>query len=124
MEAIIGTLIAVIAILGLAHSFGVGRAMISRYEVARAALGFAQARMESLSILPAFDPALAVGISQPARDFVYQGAVVGSETWQAEWYDDDLSDGPTDDMKRVTVSVSWGQGVDRDSIQVTRLFLK
>ena len=123
MEAIVGTLIAVIAILGLAHSFGVGRAMIARYEVARAALGVAQARMEALTVLPLTDPTLAVG-THPVSNFVLQGAVVGTETWRVEWFDDDLSDGPTNDLRRVTVSVAWGNGVDRDSVRVTRLFLK
>ena len=37
MEAIVATAIAVIAVLGLAYSFGQGRAMIGRYEISRAA---------------------------------------------------------------------------------------
>src|SRR5689334_2363201 len=45
-EVVAGTLIATIAVLGLAYSFGVGRGMIDRYQVARAGLGEGQLMMD------------------------------------------------------------------------------
>jgi len=36
-EALTGATISVIAVMGLAYSFGVGRGLVNRYEVARAA---------------------------------------------------------------------------------------
>ena len=49
MEALTAATISVIAVLGLAYSFGVGRGMVNRYEVAHAALGEAQAQLEALT---------------------------------------------------------------------------
>ena len=45
-------LIASIAVLGLAYTFGVGRGMVNRYEIARAALGGAQDPLELCTSLP------------------------------------------------------------------------
>jgi hypothetical protein len=123
MEAIIATVIAVIAVLGLAHTFGLGRGFAVRFEVARMALGIAQSRMEALTVLPSTDPSLAIG-THPATplDFTYRGVPIGTETWRVEWYDDPASSALTTDLKRVTVLISWQRGADTDSVQLVRLF--
>lgn len=123
MEALVAATISVIAVIGLAHSFGMGRAFINRYEVARAALGAVGARMEELSVLPAAAPELTVG-AHPAtpEPFTYQGVEVGTIGWRVEWFDDPLTPSITADLKRVTVVVRWGGGADRDSVRLIRLF--
>jgi Tfp pilus assembly protein FimT len=115
MEAIVGMVIATIAVIGLAYSFGTGRALINRYEIGRAALGVAQARMEVLGTLA---PASITAGTQP---FVYQGETMGTETWTVAPYDDPLTVA-SDDMRQVTVTVTWGSGVNQQAISVTRLF--
>jgi type II secretory pathway pseudopilin PulG len=124
MEAVVATAIAVIAIVGLAHSFGLGRALVNRYEVGRAALGLAQQRMEDYAshrwtIVPAPPDSL---------PFVYGGNAVGVERWSIEWVDDPFdgtgagdTNGPND-MKRVTVKVYWGGGIEANEVVLTRLF--
>ena len=121
MEAIIATAIAVIAVLGLAHSFGMGRALIERYEVGRMALGAATRRIEYLgSRTPA-------AVTAPAADsvaFLYKGQPIGMEVWSIQWVDDpydgigvgDISGG-TNDYKRATITIRWlqssGGGMNR-----------
>lgn len=132
MEAIVATMIATIAVVGLAHSFGVARGLIDRYAIARAALGVAQGRLESLHALPLTDPALTAGV-HPAMPLplTFRGNTVGEEIWRVEWVDDpadglgaqDLN-GDTDDLRRVTVVVSWTSGGEPDSLTLQRLFLK
>src|SRR6186997_61059 len=61
IEVIVATVIAVIAVVGLAHSFGVGRGLIDRHENARDALGLAQQRVEYLLNRPPGHPDLAPG---------------------------------------------------------------
>ena len=123
LEAIIGTIIAVIAILGLAHSFGVGRALISRYEVSRAAMAMAQRRMETLSVAGTSGD-LAAG-SVHSAPFSPAGTAIGTEGWRVEWFDDPVDGSPDadpHDLRKVTVTVSWGTGFDADSVVLTRLF--
>ena len=52
MEVIVATLIATIAITGLAYTFGLGRSFIDRYELSRAALAAAQGKVEALMATP------------------------------------------------------------------------
>jgi Tfp pilus assembly protein PilV len=115
MEAIVGTVIATIAVTGLAYSFGTGRALIHRYEVGRAALGAAQARMEWLSTLPL------ASLSDSSVAFVYRGATLGSEAWTVTPFDDPLTVA-NHDMDQVSVTVTWGSGANQQSIAMTRLF--
>jgi len=51
-EVIAATLVATVAVLGLAYTFGMGRGLIDRYQVARCALGEGQLMMDSLLTLP------------------------------------------------------------------------
>ena len=126
VEAVVATAIAVIAVIGIAHSFGMGRALITRYEVGRVALGLAQQRMESYAMRPTEEIAITPGDSVA---FVYDGQSVGFESWSVAWVDDpydgtgagDTSNGPND-MKLVTVTVRWGTGNDANNVSLHRLF--
>jgi hypothetical protein len=122
MEAIVATVIATIAVIGLAYSFSQGRSLIDRFEVARAALGVAQGRMERLSFLPLDSDSLVEG-AYPAtpNDFVFEGRTLGTEGWRVEAFDDPATGGPND-MKRVTVTVSFATGSVGDSVVLRRLF--
>ena len=125
MEAIVATVIAVIAVLGLAYSFGQGRAMISRYEIARAALAATQDEMETLSATLSSDPALALGSHN--RPFVLGGQTLGTVRWTVTAFDDpadgiDPADANPFDLKQVAVSVSWTVGFNPDSTSLSRFF--
>lgn len=123
MEAIVATLVAVIAVVGLAHTFGMGRGFIERFAIGRNALAVAQARIEALGVLqPASSaPELAIGV-HPAVPFTYLGHPVGLEQWRVQWYDDPVT-ASTLDLKKITVVVTWIQGVDQDSVVLTRLIV-
>ena len=125
IEAVVATAIAVIAVIGIAHSFGMGRALITRYEVGRVALGLAQRRMETFAMRPSAEIAITPGDSV---QFVYEGVPLGYESWAVAWVDDpydgtgggDTSNGPND-MKRVTVAVRWGTGSNANAVILNRL---
>lgn len=120
IEAITGTVIAILAVMGLAYSFGVGRGLIYRYEIARAATGVAQGRMEALSVVSLTSPDLAFG-THPPLPFAVSGAPAGTEYWTVTAYDDPAVAGATD-MKLVTVVVRWSSDAGSDSVAFTRLF--
>jgi hypothetical protein len=122
MEALTAVTISVIAVIGLAHSFGVGRAMVDRYEVARAALGVAQAQLETMATWPRADVQLALGYRSSATPFVYQGAIRGSSSWTVTPWDSPALPG-TADLKRVVVTVRWQHGARGDSLSLERLWL-
>ncbi len=121
MEAIVATVIATIAVVGLAHSFGLGRSFINRFETARAALGVAQKRLEILHAKS--DPLtnLATGVLH-LGPFVHAGHQVGKEEWNVTWYDDPATPDPQD-LKLVTVRVFWGQGAITDTVTLKRLYV-
>jgi hypothetical protein len=131
MEAIVATVIAVIAVLGLAYSFGQGRAMISRFQIARAALAAAQERLEILAVTPAGDSTLALGPGNTpglhGRVFSIGGQPAGVVQWSVAAFDDP-ADGlaPTDgnpfDLKQVTVTAQWTIGFNPGSVTLTRFF--
>ena len=122
MEALTGATISVIAVLGLAHTFGVGRALVDRYEVARVALSEAESQLEALGMLKAGDPTMAMGYASPVTPFLYQGATLGSQSWRVVAYDEPNLPG-TADLKRVIVTVRWQQGDRADSLSLERLWL-
>lgn len=122
MEALTAASVSVIAVLGLAYSFGVGRGLVNRYEVARAALGEAQTQLESLTLLVPGDPTLALGYVAPATPFRYKGATLGSQYWRVVAYDEPHLPGSAD-FKRVIVTVSWRQAARTDSVSLERLWL-
>jgi type II secretory pathway component PulJ len=127
MEVMVATIIAVVAVLALAYSFGAARGLVSRYEIARVALAAAQRRMEMLSALPPTAAELQIG-RHPAgggRDSVQvDGRTVVLESWQVEAYDDP-ADGPHPgeiDLKKVTATIVWGRLGPGETISLTRLF--
>ncbi len=121
MEAIVASVIAVLAILGLAFSFGQGRALVFRYEIARSALGVAQSRMEFLTTLPRSSDSLRVGFGSSPVPFVYEGQTAGSESWRVTAHDDPTLPG-TVDLRRVEVAVRWEAGGLADSLTLDRMF--
>lgn len=132
IEVILATVIAVIAILGLAHSFASGRALVERYSVARAALGLAQQRLELLGAEPSSSPDFAIPAGQDS--VVHSNAIQiidglwGLETWTVVWVDDpgDRTKGTGDvdpnDYKQVNVAIGWGAGIDSVSVRSSRFF--
>ena len=119
MEVIVALVIATIAVVGLAYSFGMGRAFINRFEMARSGLGAAQNLMETLTVTPPTDTLLSVGLHQ--RPFVLEGAVVGMLAWNVVLVG---ATGTGSDLKQVTTMASWVAGSQRDTVQLTRLMPK
>lgn|SRR5262245_7552370 len=122
MEALTAAVISVIAVLGLAHSFGVGRALVNRYEVARAALSEAETQLEALTPLPPGDPTLAIGYVAPLTPFVYEGTALGESYWRVSAYDEPNLVGSRN-LRRVAVVVRWQYNALPDSIALERLWL-
>jgi AICAR transformylase/IMP cyclohydrolase PurH len=126
MEVIVATIVAVVAILALAYTFGTGRGLVNRYEAARIALAAAQRRMETLAVAPLGDVSLQLG-SHPASGTYavpLDGVNVAAESWTVEPYDDPadgLASGDVD-LKRVTVTVAWGSQGPNERVTLTRLF--
>lgn len=127
IEVIVATTIATIAILGLAHSFGIGRALINRFEAERGALAAVQGRMEMLSKLPPSAPELSSGPHTGSEVEIAPGIKV-FETWDVTYMDDPAdgsggTDPNPDDYKRVIVSMAWSFGGFPEKIELTRIFL-
>jgi hypothetical protein len=125
MEALTGATITVIAVLGLAYSFGVGRGLVNRYEVARAALGEAESQIEALSLTmqeSPGDPTLALGYVGTLTPFRYEGATLGTENWRVVPYDEPNIAGSYN-LKRIIVTVRWRQNAHTDSVSLERLKL-
>jgi hypothetical protein len=122
-EVIAGTLVATVAVLGLAYSFGIGRGLIDRYEVARCALGEAQRIVDSLAVQPS------ANLVPGSVPFVADGVTVGTTSWTIDWVDDPVdglaSGSPPDpdpnDLKRIVVTVSWQIGTSHDDLGLTRI---
>jgi hypothetical protein len=121
MEAVMGATISVIAVMGLAYSFGVGRGLVNRYEVARAALGEAQSELEALQLVPRIDPTMAIGYVSPPTPFIYEGTTLGSSSWRVLPYDDPNLPGPVN-LKRVIVTVQWTRDAQMDSLSLERFW--
>ena len=129
VEAIVATVIAVIAVVALAFSFGAGRGMVDRYAEARSALAVAEQRMERLSVLGLKDPTnpdLNPGPHGP-YPLPLNGNATGFEQWTVTWIDDPADNGGGDvnpnDYKKVVVGVHWTSGSVQDSLQLTRIIL-
>jgi len=120
IEALVAMVIATLAVMGLAHTFGLGRAFINRFEVARAALGVAQQRLEILHT-ERQDSEDFSGDSLHVRPFEHAGKVLGTEEWAVTWYDDPATE-ISHDLKLVTVTVHWNFGTQADSISLSRKF--
>lgn len=117
MEAIIGAVIAILAIVGLAYTFSVGRGSIDRFSVARAADAKAVARMEWLTSLPPDTSAFTMITPLP---FVFAGRTIGTERWDVT-----AAPGGTPGsaaLRQVAVTVAWTWASIRDSVRYVRLF--
>lgn len=122
IEALTATVVAVIAVLGLAYTFGVGSGLVNRFEVARAAMGQAESRMERLVLLADTDPgsdSLAVGYGSASAPFSIAGSSLGTTWWHVEGYDDPDIPG-SDNLRRVIVCVRWNTS-GPDSVQFSQL---
>ena len=128
LEAIVATVITVIAALGLAYTFGIGRSNINRFEVARIADAMAQSRIEFLGALALASPtsdSLELGL-HPATPspFLYHGNTVGIEYWRVDAAPTTLPLNIGGSLSRVTAIVSWTMGGLADSVTYTRLVPK
>jgi hypothetical protein len=126
MEVVVATVVAVVAILALAYTFGTGRGLVGRYEAARVALAAAQCRMETLSAAPATSPDLQLGPHPTSGAYPVQvdGRTVAFESWTVSGFDDPadgLAAGDVD-LKQVTVRVTWGDRGPAETVSLTRLF--
>jgi type II secretory pathway pseudopilin PulG len=126
MEVVVATVIAVIAVVALAYSFGMGRDLVNRFEIARVALAAAQRRMEMLTALPGTATELALGRHPGSGTTPVQvdGRTMVVESWQVDAFDDPAngtSSGSVD-LKRVTVTVSWGRLGPNESVALARFF--
>jgi hypothetical protein len=124
MEVVVATLIATIAVIALAYSFGTGRGLVSRYELARVALAAAQRRMETLEAAPAGSPDLAVPSSHGPQAVLVAGQPICQESWAvAPFHDPANTQNPGHvDLRRVVVVVTWGGGTEAETLRLTRLF--
>jgi hypothetical protein len=120
-EALTAATVSVIAVMGLAYSFGVGRGLVNRYEVARAALGEAQSQLEALQLAPRNDPSMTIGYVSPPTPFLYEGATLGTSSWRVVAYDDPSLPG-TVNLKRVIMTVQWTRNAQTDSVSLERLW--
>jgi hypothetical protein len=117
MEAIVATVISIIAILGLAHTFGMGRGFIERFGIARTALSLVRAKMESFTVSR---DSIALG-SFYVQPFNYRGNEVGTIEWRVDPYDDVQISGPYN-LRNVVITARWGPPTQRDSLVISRLF--
>jgi hypothetical protein len=116
-------LITVVAIMGLAHTFGLGTSFIDRYATARAALARANGQLENVRGQVKSGAGLANADSSssillaPGQAGMLHTVIEGQ---------DDPADGTggAADYFRVTASVSWTQAGMTDSVQVATLMLQ
>lgn len=125
MEIIVATLIATIAVLGLAYTIGTGRALLNRYELTRAGLAGAQGRLEALSAARSTDPRLTIPAGQPSaaysEPFQVNGATVGTSAWTVSWVTDPADTVPGGhSLRLVTVRVVWSTGTDSNAVTLQR----
>lgn len=129
IEVMVATIIAVIAVLGLAHTFGMGRALINRYEVARDAMGAAQRELEVLGAVSLSSDSLDADAAQPVCgpfSVSLNDRQNGTVEWRSDWVDDPAYDAPgvdsDKDYRRVTMVVRW-TGATADSVVLSRFFM-
>jgi prepilin-type N-terminal cleavage/methylation domain-containing protein len=124
MEVVVATLIAAIAVIGLAHTFGLGRGQIERFSVARTALAAAEEQMSVLSMLTRTHPFLAEG--QHDSTFVVDGQQIGEMRWIVTCELHKWSVGTedyADSLRRAVVEVTYLAHLP-DTIRLERLFEK
>lgn len=129
IEVMVAVVIAVIAVVGLAHTFGTGRALINRYEIARDALGAAQRELEVLSAISLSSDSLDAGAGQRLHGPFPLGLndrMTGTIEWTSSWQDDPADNAGGDsnphDYRKVTVVVRWQAGTT-DTVALSRIFM-
>ena len=127
IEVIVATIIATLAIVGLAYTFGMGRGFINDFENNRAALAAAEGQLDLMASRPASDPLVSIGFAH-VSDFVVDGSIKGIERWTVEWIDDPAdglasagNDPNPSDLRLATVSIVIQKGALVDSVRVSRL---
>jgi type II secretory pathway pseudopilin PulG len=120
VEAMVATVLATVAVLGLAYTFSLGRGFINRYEIARSALTVAESRLDQLHGNTSSSDFSTD--STHVRPFNHGGREIGLEEWTVVWFNDPATPN-TQDLKRVTVIVSWTMGNQPDTVRLTRMFL-
>ena len=125
MEVVVATVIATIAVVGLAYTFGLGRGFINQYEIGRAAAAAAEGRIELIASRPASDTLVTIG-PQHMSYFMVAGAPCGTERWVVRWVDDPvdgsgLADPNPNDLRQAVVTVVFQHVSLVDSVQAARL---
>jgi len=124
IEVLVATVIATVAVVGLAYTFGLGRSYIDRFETARAALAAAEARIETLVTSPTTSPDLIRDIEH-STPFVVGGKTLGVVRWWVQFVNDPsdgtYSDPNPDDLRKVFIEVEWAQGGVTDRVRLTRV---
>lgn len=127
IEVMVATVIATLAFLGLAYSFSLGRGFINQFEIRRAAVAAARARLETLASDPG-SPDLSITPPPHTTPFVVDGVTRGQESWAVDWVDDKADglagagDWNPHDLKRVTVDVTYATGKNSiDTVSIVRL---
>ena len=126
MEAVVATVIAVLAAIGLAYSFGIGRGNVNRFEAARMADSRAQGRMEYLSSVLASDPHSADLVAGTHPDtpipFEVHGDLLGWEYWRVDTVPEAAPSTIRGQMALLTVEVAWQMAGTPDTARYQRLF--
>jgi len=125
MEVIVATLIATIAVVGLAYTFGMGRGFINQFEIGRAAEAAAEGEMDLIASTPASDPLVEIGPLHMSY-FTVGGRISGTQRWLVGWIDDPAdgvgaAEPNPNDLRQATVTILFRHGSLLDSVQVTRL---
>jgi len=125
MEVLVATVIATIAVVGLAYTFGMGRGFINQFEVGRAAEAAAEGEMDMMAGTPASDTLVEIGRLHMSS-FMVGCKNTGNQRWMLGLVDDtadsvgEAAPNPND-LRPATVTVLFRHGSLPDSVQVTRL---
>ncbi len=120
MEAIVATVITVIAILAMAYSFSLGRAFINAFEVRRVAVARTQGVMEVLGSLPATSDSLSIGTHVSATPFAVPGVRNGMLRWSVTAATD-VPASALGSLRQVAVTTAWTFSSWRDSVSYSRV---
>ena len=120
------TVIATIAIVGLAYTFGLGRGFIDHFEIDRAAAAAAQGQLERIASVPSNDSLVTPMDRLHMSYFIVGGAIRGTQRWVVRWMDDPADslspeDGDPSDLRMATVTVVFPQGSAQDSVVLSRV---
>ncbi len=135
MEVVVASLIATVAVVGLAYTFGMGRGFIDRYETGRAAMAIAEGQLDRIAVTGSNDTLVTPvdapltpidGLHKHMSYFSAGGPPLGTLYWTLQWFDDPADgtgtdDPDPDDLRQATVTAVFRQGSMTDSVSVSRL---